>query len=77
MGMDTVTGSTMTGIIGVMTTMVGATAAAGSIMVDGVAVMKGTVVDLAVGMAVAVSRMAVAAMVVADTVTADSIRRAA
>jgi hypothetical protein len=74
MGTDTVIDGTT--IISVTTTMVGVTVADGNIMVDSMAVMKGTVVDLAVGMAVAGSRMA-AVMVVADTVTADSIRRAA
>ena len=67
MGTDTVIGGTM--IIGVTTTMVGATAVEGSIMVAAMAVMRGTVVDGVVDMAVAVSRMV--AVTVVEGIAAD------
>ena len=74
--MDTDTVIDGTTIILVTTMMVGATVAVGNIMVaDGKAVMRGTVVDGAVGMAAAGSRMVAAVsavMVVADTVAADA-----
>lgn len=73
MGTDTVIDGTTIILVTIM--MVGATAVAGSIMVDGMAVMRGTVVDGAVGMAAAGSRMVVAVsavMVVAGTVAADA-----